>query len=196
VVTEFISLDGIVEDPGGAEAGAPADWTAFDRGVEGDQLKMAELEAADVQLLGRVTYEGYAAAWPSIQDEAGSGSSQLVIDTTPQFFSRCNLDCAERHTRSGRMYARAGNVLGTPRIPADACWWAGCPREHASCPSTYGPAVPRSDQRDQAPVRTSDRFLGHAHSPADLAHRTVRTSKLSRRRQCRVTRLVTGASYR
>ena len=73
VVTEFISLDGIVEDPGGAEAGAPADWTAFDRGVEGDQLKMAELEAADVQLLGRVTYEGYAAAWPSIADEAGFG---------------------------------------------------------------------------------------------------------------------------
>ena len=73
VVTEFISLDGIVEDPGGAEAGSPADWTAFDRGVEGDQLKMAELEAADVQLLGRVTYEGYAAAWPPIQDEAGFG---------------------------------------------------------------------------------------------------------------------------
>jgi hypothetical protein len=37
VVTEFISLDGIVEDPGGAEAGAPADWTSFGRGAEGDQ---------------------------------------------------------------------------------------------------------------------------------------------------------------
>ncbi len=73
VVTEFISLDGIVEDPGGAEAGAPADWTAFDRGSEGDRLKMAELEAADAQLLGRVTYDGYAAAWPFIQDEAGFG---------------------------------------------------------------------------------------------------------------------------
>jgi hypothetical protein len=36
VVTEFISLDGIVEDPGGAEAGSPTDWTAFDRGVKGD----------------------------------------------------------------------------------------------------------------------------------------------------------------
>jgi len=71
VVTEFISLDGIVEDPGGAEAGAPADWTTFDRGAEGDQLKLAELNAADAQLLGRVTYDGFAAAWPAIEDQAG-----------------------------------------------------------------------------------------------------------------------------
>ncbi len=71
VVTEFISLDGIVEDPGGAEAGAPAEWTAFDRGAEGDQLKLAELDAADAQLLGRVTYDGFAAAWPAVEDEAG-----------------------------------------------------------------------------------------------------------------------------
>jgi dihydrofolate reductase len=74
VVTEFISIDGIVEDPGGAEAGAPADWTTFDRGPEGDQLKMAELDAADAQLFGRVTYEGFAAAWPTVQDEAGFGA--------------------------------------------------------------------------------------------------------------------------
>jgi dihydrofolate reductase len=71
VVTEFISLDGIVEDPGGAEAGAPADWTTFDRGAEGDELKLAELNAADAQLLGRVTYDGFAAAWPAVEDEAG-----------------------------------------------------------------------------------------------------------------------------
>lgn len=71
VVAEFISLDGIVEDPGGAEPGSPVDWTAFGRGAEGDRLKLAELNAADAQLLGRVTYDGFAAAWPAIQDEAG-----------------------------------------------------------------------------------------------------------------------------
>jgi dihydrofolate reductase len=71
VVTEFITLDGIVEDPGGPEPGSPADWTTFDRGAEGDQLKLAELNAADAQLLGRVTYDGFAAAWPAIQDQAG-----------------------------------------------------------------------------------------------------------------------------
>jgi dihydrofolate reductase len=48
---------------------------------------MAELEAADVQLLGRITYEGYAAAWPSIQDEAGfgekmNGMPKYVVSTT------------------------------------------------------------------------------------------------------------------
>ena len=87
VVTEFISLDGIIEDPGGAEPGSPADWTNFDRGAEGDQLKMAELVAADAQLLGRVTYGGYAAAWPSIDDEAGfgekmNGMPKYVVSST------------------------------------------------------------------------------------------------------------------
>ena len=87
VVTEFISLDGIVEDPGGAQAGEPADWTSFDRGAEGDQLKLAELIAADAQLLGRVTYDVLAAAWPAIEDEAGfsakmNGMPKYVISKT------------------------------------------------------------------------------------------------------------------
>ena len=77
VVTEFISLDGIVEDPGGAKAGAPADWTDVDTGGEADQLKMAELNAADAQLLGRVTYDGFAAAWPAIEDQAGVSRQAL-----------------------------------------------------------------------------------------------------------------------
>jgi dihydrofolate reductase len=81
VVTEFISLDGIVEDPGGAQAGAPADWTSFDRGAEGDQLKLAELNAADAQLLGRVTYDVLAAAWPAIEDEAGFGAKMNGMPT-------------------------------------------------------------------------------------------------------------------
>jgi dihydrofolate reductase len=87
VVTEFISLDGIVEDPGGAEPGSPAGWTAFDRGAEGDQLKLAELSAADAQLLGRVTYDGFAAAWPGVHDEVGfaakmNGMPKYVVSKT------------------------------------------------------------------------------------------------------------------
>jgi dihydrofolate reductase len=66
VVTEFISLDGVMEDPGGSEGGPHGGWTfTFDRGDEGNAFKMGELESADAQLLGRVTYEGFAAAWPS-----------------------------------------------------------------------------------------------------------------------------------
>ncbi len=72
VVTEFISLDGVVEDPGGSESYARGGWAFdFDRGQEGDKFKMDELLEADAQLLGRVTYEGFAAAWPERDDEAG-----------------------------------------------------------------------------------------------------------------------------
>ncbi len=72
VVTEFVSLDGIIEAPGGGEDYKHAGWTfEIDRGEEGDRFKLDELVEADAQLLGRVTYEGFAAAWPTMEDEAG-----------------------------------------------------------------------------------------------------------------------------
>ncbi len=65
VVTEFISLDGVVEDPGGFEDYRYGGWTfEIDRGEEGNQFKLDETQEAEVQLLGRVTYEGFAEAWP------------------------------------------------------------------------------------------------------------------------------------
>src|SRR4051794_30934361 len=72
VVTEFVTVDGVMEDPGGAE-GTPFGGWAFkaERGPEGDAYKLEELLAADILLLGRRTYEGFAAAWPSMTDEAG-----------------------------------------------------------------------------------------------------------------------------
>ena len=76
IVTEFISLDGVVEDPGGAEKGKSSfphgGWTFdFDRGKEGDEFKLEELRAADAQLLGRITYEGFAKAWPGMRTTTG-----------------------------------------------------------------------------------------------------------------------------
>jgi dihydrofolate reductase len=72
VVTEFITLDGVVEDPGGSEKSPYGGWAfRFERGAEGDRFKFDELMAADAQLLGRKTYEGFAAAWPSRTDDAG-----------------------------------------------------------------------------------------------------------------------------
>jgi dihydrofolate reductase len=66
VVTEFVSVDGVFEDPGGAEDYEHGGWTfEYDRGDDGNKFKLDELMNADVQLLGRVTYEGFAAAWPS-----------------------------------------------------------------------------------------------------------------------------------
>jgi dihydrofolate reductase len=72
VVTEFVSLDGVIEAPGGGEDYQHAGWTfEIDRGEEGDKFKLDELDEAEAQLLGRVTYEGFAAAWPAMEDGAG-----------------------------------------------------------------------------------------------------------------------------
>jgi dihydrofolate reductase len=70
VVTEFISLDGVVEDPGGGEDFKYGGWSfEFDRGTEGNQFKLDETRASAALLLGRVTYEGFAEAWPSREGE-------------------------------------------------------------------------------------------------------------------------------
>jgi dihydrofolate reductase len=72
VVTEFVSLDGVMEAPGGGEDYKHAGWTfEIDRGDEGDKFKLDETLASEALLLGRVTYEGFAAAWPSVTDEVG-----------------------------------------------------------------------------------------------------------------------------
>jgi dihydrofolate reductase len=70
VVTEFVSLDGVMEDPGGSEDYKHGGWTfEIDRGEGGDQFKLDETADSDALLLGRVTYEGFAAAWPSREGE-------------------------------------------------------------------------------------------------------------------------------
>jgi dihydrofolate reductase len=70
VVTEFVSLDGVMEDPGGAEDYKYGGWTfEIDRGDEGNKFKLDETMEADALLLGRVTYEGFAEAWPSLDGE-------------------------------------------------------------------------------------------------------------------------------
>jgi dihydrofolate reductase len=69
IVTEFVSLDGVMEDPGGAEDFKYGGWTfEIDRG-EGDKFKLDETMETDALLLGRKTYEGFAAAWPSREGE-------------------------------------------------------------------------------------------------------------------------------
>jgi dihydrofolate reductase len=66
VVSQFITMDGVVEDPGGSEGFARGGWAfTFNRGEEGDRFKVNEVMASGALLLGRVTYEGFAAAWPS-----------------------------------------------------------------------------------------------------------------------------------
>ena len=88
VVTEFVSVDGVFEDPGGSEDFEHGGWTfEYDRGDEGNKFKMDELTEADVQLLGRVTYEGFAAAWPSREGpfaEKLNNDPKYVVSNTLQ----------------------------------------------------------------------------------------------------------------
>jgi dihydrofolate reductase len=70
VVSEFVSLDGVIEAPGGGEDYRHGGWSfEIDRGPEGDRFKLDETIQAEALLLGRVTYEGFAAAWPTMQGE-------------------------------------------------------------------------------------------------------------------------------
>ena len=70
VATEYVSLDGIVEAPGGGEDFEHAGWTfEVDRGEEFEKFKLDETLNSEALLLGRVTYEGFAAAWPSMEGE-------------------------------------------------------------------------------------------------------------------------------
>jgi dihydrofolate reductase len=91
VVTEFISMDGIIEDPGGAENYAHSGWSfQIDRGEEGNKFKLDETMGTDALLLGRVTYEGFADAWPS-----RSGEFADKFNSMPKFVVSRTLDNPE-----------------------------------------------------------------------------------------------------
>jgi dihydrofolate reductase len=89
IVSEFVSLDGVMEDPGGGEGSDYGGW-AFrsDRGPEGDKFKFDELAAADALLLGRTTFEAFASAWPRMEEQTGeygawmNGYPKHVVSTT------------------------------------------------------------------------------------------------------------------
>jgi len=87
IVTELITLDGVIEAPGGGEAFEKGGWAfKFNRGDDGNKFKVDELMAADAQLLGRVTYVGFARAWPTMNaDEFGQKMNSMpkyVVSTT------------------------------------------------------------------------------------------------------------------
>jgi dihydrofolate reductase len=93
VVTEFMSLDGVVEDPGGSEDFRHSGWSfEFDRGEEGNKFKLDETLSSEVLLLGRVTYEGFAASWPSRTDDAGFADK---FNSMPKYVVSSTLEDAE-----------------------------------------------------------------------------------------------------
>ena len=86
VVSQFITIDGVAEDPGGAEQLDRGGWAfKFERGADGDRFKVDELMASDALLLGRRTYEAFAEAWPSRTGEFADKFNTMpkyVVSTT------------------------------------------------------------------------------------------------------------------
>ena len=97
VVSEFVSVDGVMEDPGGSEGTRHAGWTfRFDRGTDGDGFKLNEVLDAEALLLGRVTYQGFAAAWPtrtmlsmSQDGTALPGAISMVVASSARMGAPC-----------------------------------------------------------------------------------------------------------
>jgi dihydrofolate reductase len=93
IVTEFISLDGVIEDPGGAGEFRHRAWSfEFDRGEEGNKFKLDETLDSEAQLLGRVTYEVFAQSWPSRTDDVGMADK---FNSMPKYVVSSTLDKGE-----------------------------------------------------------------------------------------------------
>jgi dihydrofolate reductase len=125
VVTEFISVDGVVEAPTGTDSFERVGWTdAFSRGPEGDQFKWDETMGSDAQLLGRVTYEGFAGAWSSREGEFAdkfNAMPKYVVSSTlekPEWNNTTVLtgDVVEEVTKLKRRYERDIVVHGSPQL--------------------------------------------------------------------------------
>jgi dihydrofolate reductase len=107
VVTEFVSLDGVMEDPGGAEGYKYGGWTfEFSRGEEGDKFKLDETRATAALLLGRKTYDGFAAAWPSREGEFAD-----LFNSMPKYVVSSTLESPEWNNTTV-----LGSVDDVPRV--------------------------------------------------------------------------------
>ncbi|WP_129794128.1 dihydrofolate reductase family protein [Sphingosinicella sp. CPCC 101087] len=91
VVTDYVSLDGVIEDPVGMEDSGLGDWTGpYSRGEEGDAFKHRELEESGAILLGRRTYEAFAAVWPMVKTEFADRMNSL-----PKYVASTTLERAD-----------------------------------------------------------------------------------------------------
>ncbi len=104
VVTEFLSLDGVMEDPGGSEGTPFGGWTFRFPDPEGMKYKLDEIYAHDAMLLGRVTYEGFAEVWPGRTDDMGFADRMNAI---PKYVVSTTLEQAAWHNST----VISGNVV-------------------------------------------------------------------------------------
>jgi len=125
VVTEYISVDGVVEAPNGGEPFERVGWTDdFSRGPEGDEFKVEETMASDALLLGRVTYEAFAAVWPHVEGDfadAFNSMPKYVVSSTlesPEWNNTTVLggDVVQEVTKLKQQHERDIVVHGSPQL--------------------------------------------------------------------------------
>jgi dihydrofolate reductase len=125
VVTEYISVDGVVEAPSGTEAFERVGWTDdFSRGPEGDTFKFDETMASDALLLGRVTYDAFAPVWPHLKGEFADKFNTMpkyVVSSAlenPEWNNTIVLhgDVIEEVTKLKERYERDIVVHGSPQL--------------------------------------------------------------------------------
>ena len=85
VVTEFVSLDGVMQAPGGEDFKYEGWSFEFDRGEDGNNFKLQEVLNAKAHLLGRVTYESFAGAWPEREGDPEMGEFAAKLNADPKY---------------------------------------------------------------------------------------------------------------
>jgi dihydrofolate reductase len=120
VVTEFVSLDGVMEAPGGEPFKYP-NWTfEFNRGDDGNQFKLDETRRADALLIGRRTYESFAGAWPQREGEFAqkfNSMPKFVISTTlknPEWHNTTVLDSGDATAQVRKLKDQFDGELQVP----------------------------------------------------------------------------------
>jgi dihydrofolate reductase len=125
VVTEYISVDGVVQAPSGTETFERVGWTDdFSRGPEGEAFKFEETRSSDALLLGRVTYDEFAPVWPHVEGEFADMFNALpkyVVSSTlenPEWQDTTVLrgDLVEEVTKVRDRYERDVVVHGSPQL--------------------------------------------------------------------------------
>jgi dihydrofolate reductase len=121
VVTEFVSLDGVMEAPGGEPDFKYPGWTfEFDRGDDGNQFKLDETRQADALLLGRRTYESFAGAWPHREGEFAekfNAMPKYVVSTTlkdPDWNNTTVLDSGDAAAEARKLKEELDGELQVP----------------------------------------------------------------------------------
>ncbi|MGH8474010.1 MAG: dihydrofolate reductase family protein [Gammaproteobacteria bacterium] len=111
VVSQYMSLDGVIEDPVGMEETGLGNWIGpFRHGPEGDVFKHQELMDAGAVLLGRRTYDGFAAVWPHVEEPTGYADR---INSLPKYVASRSLQETSwnnSHILSGSVAKDVGNL--------------------------------------------------------------------------------------